>query len=79
MLPIWYPPIAPRFVLEEMYKLSYGKLQYPYYIKDINPNVHMIRIFKKDILKSNGEMWNLTSSTYLASLLKMLLKILKME
>jgi hypothetical protein len=51
MLPIWYPPIATRFVLEEMYKLSYGKLQYPNYIKDIIPNVHMIRIFKKDIFK----------------------------
>jgi hypothetical protein len=61
MLPIWYPPIATRFVLEEMYKLSYRKLQYPNYIKDINPNVHMIRIFKKDILKLMVKIWNLTS------------------
>jgi len=49
MLPIWYPAIATQFVLEEMYKLSYGKLQHPNYIKDINLNVHMIRIYKKDI------------------------------
>ncbi len=75
MLSIWYPPIATSFVLEEMYKLSYGKLQYPNYIKDINTTVHMIRIFKKDILKLMVKLWNLTSSTYLASLLKMLLKI----
>jgi hypothetical protein len=74
MLPIWYPPIATQFVLEEMYKLFYGKLQYPNYIKDINPNVHMIRIFKKDILKLMVKLWNLTS-TYLDSFLKMLLKI----
>jgi len=26
MLPIWYPPIATQFVLEEMYKLFYRKL-----------------------------------------------------
>ena len=55
MPPIWYPLIATRFVIEETYKLSYRKLQYPNYIKDINPNVHMIRIFKKDIFKTNGE------------------------
>ncbi len=36
-----------------MNKLSYKKLQYPIYIKDINPNVH-IRIFRKAI-KINGE------------------------
>jgi hypothetical protein len=61
MLPIWYPPIATRFVLEEMYKLSYWKLQYPNYIKDINLNVHMRKIFKKDILKLMVKLWNLTS------------------
>jgi hypothetical protein len=61
MLPIWYPPIATQFVLEEMYKLSYRKLQYPNYIKDINPNVHMKRIFKKDILRLMVKLWNLTS------------------
>ncbi len=55
MPPIWYPLIATRFVIEETYKLSYRKLQYPNYIKDINLNVHMIRIFKKDIFKTNGE------------------------
>ncbi len=36
-----------------MNKLPYKKLQYPIYIKDINPNVH-IKIFKKAI-KTNGE------------------------
>jgi hypothetical protein len=61
MLPIWSPPIVTRFALEELYKLSYGKLQYPNYIKDINPNVHMIRIFKKDISKLMVKLWNLTS------------------
>jgi hypothetical protein len=61
MLPILYPPIATQFVLEEMYKLFYGRLQYPNYIKDINLNVHMIRIFKKDILKLMVKLWNLTS------------------
>jgi len=75
MLLIWHPPIATWFVLEEMYKLSYRKLQSPNYINDINPNVHMIRIFKKDIFKLMVKLWNLTSWTYLASLLKMLLKI----
>jgi len=75
MLPIWYPPIATWFVLEEMYKLSYWKLQYPNYIKDINLNVHMRKIFKKDILKLMVKLWNLTSWTYLASFLKMLLTI----
>jgi hypothetical protein len=75
VLPIWYLAIATWFVLEEMYKMSYGKLQYPNYIKYINPNVHMIRIFKKDILNLMVKLWNLTSSTYLASLLKMLSKI----
>ncbi len=74
MLPIWYPPNATQFVLEEMYKLFYRKLQYPNYIKDINPNVHMITIFKKDILKLMVKLWNLTS-IYLDSFLKMLLEI----
>jgi hypothetical protein len=36
-----------------MNKLPYKKLQYPIYIKDTNPNVH-IKIFKKAI-KTNGE------------------------
>jgi len=61
MLPIWYPPIATRFVLEEMYKLPYRKLQYPIFIKDINLNVHMIRIFEKHILRLVVKLWNLTS------------------
>jgi hypothetical protein len=34
-------------------KLPYMKLQYPTYVKDTNPNVH-IRVFKKAI-KVNGE------------------------
>jgi len=75
MLPIWYPPIVTQFALKELYKVSYRKLQYPNYIKDINPNVHRIRIFQKDIFKLMVKLWNLTSWTYLASLLKMLLKI----
>jgi hypothetical protein len=73
---IWYPPIVTRFVLEKAYKLSYKKLQYPNYVKDININVHMIRIFKKDIFKLMVKLWNLISSTCLASLLKMVLKII---
>ncbi len=34
-------------------KLPYRKLQYPIYVIDINPHVH-IRVFKKAI-KANGE------------------------
>jgi hypothetical protein len=40
-------------VLELATKLPYRKLQYPTYVKDINPNVH-IKMFKKAI-KANGE------------------------
>jgi hypothetical protein len=76
MPPMWYPPIATQFVLEEAYKLTYRKLQYQNYVKDINPNVHMIRIFKKDIFKLMMKLCNLISSTCLASLLKMILKII---
>jgi hypothetical protein len=76
MPPIWYPPIVTQFVLEEVYMLSYKKLQYPNYVKDINFNVHMIRILKKDNLKLMVKLWNLISSTCLASLLKMVLKII---
>jgi hypothetical protein len=42
-------PILP----EPTNKLPYQKLQYPTYVKDINPDAH-IKIFKKAI-KANGE------------------------
>ncbi len=40
-------------ISEPTTKLPYKKLQYPTYVRDINPNAH-IRIFKKAI-KANGE------------------------
>jgi hypothetical protein len=45
----WYPPITTK----PTSKLPYQKLQYPTYMKDINPNVH-IKVFKK-IIKINGK------------------------
>jgi len=50
-MPPWYPPIVVRF--EPTNKLPYQKLQYPTYVKDIDPDVH-IRVFKK-IIRGNGE------------------------
>jgi hypothetical protein len=73
---IWCPQIVTQILLEEAYNLSYRKLQYPNYVKDINLNVHMIRISKKDIFKLMVKLWNLISSSCLASLLKMVLKII---
>jgi hypothetical protein len=50
-MPPWYQPILVQY--EPTTKLPYWKLQYPTYVKNTNPNVH-IRIFKKAI-KTNGE------------------------
>jgi hypothetical protein len=65
---IWCPQIVRQIVLEEEYNLSYRKLHYPNYVKNINLNVHMIRISKKDIFKLMVKLWNLISSSCLASL-----------
>jgi hypothetical protein len=43
-MPPWYPPNATK----PTSKLPYQKLQYPTYMKDINPNAH-IKVFKKTI------------------------------
>ncbi len=52
---IFMPPsYQPVLVLSKpTSKLPYQKLQYPTYVKDINPNDH-IRVFKKTI-RANGE------------------------
>ncbi len=50
-IPPWYPLIAVWY--EPTNKLSYQKLQYPTYVKDIDLDVH-IKVFKKIIIV-NGE------------------------
>ncbi len=50
-MPPWYPSVAVQY--EPTSKLPYQKLQYPTYVKDIDPDAH-IRVFKKTI-KVNGE------------------------
>jgi hypothetical protein len=52
-IPPWYQPHVVQLVLEPTTKLPYKKLQYPTYVKDIDPDVH-IKVFKKAI-KANGE------------------------
>jgi len=50
-MPPWYPLIAIQF--QPTNKLPYQKLQYPTYVKDIDPDAH-IKVFQKTI-KVNGE------------------------
>jgi hypothetical protein len=50
-MPPWYPPIV--ILSKPISKFPYRKLQYPTYMKDIDPYAH-IRVFKK-IIKVNGE------------------------
>jgi hypothetical protein len=50
-MPPWYPLIAIQF--QPTSKLPYQKLQYPTYVKDIDPDAH-IKVFQKTI-KVNGE------------------------
>jgi hypothetical protein len=50
-MPPWYPLVAVQF--QPTSKLTYQKLQYPTYVKDINPDAH-IKVLKKTI-KVNGE------------------------
>jgi hypothetical protein len=50
-MPSWYPLVV--VWSEPTNKLPYQKLQYPTYVKDIDPDAH-IRVFKKTI-KANGE------------------------
>jgi hypothetical protein len=52
-IPPWYQPLVVQLVLEPTTKLPYRKLQYPTYVKYIDPSVH-IKVFKKAI-KVNGE------------------------
>jgi hypothetical protein len=52
-IPPWYQPLVVQLVSEPTTKLPYKKLQYPTYVKNINPNAH-IKVFKKAI-KANGE------------------------
>jgi hypothetical protein len=49
----WYQPPIVQLVLDSTTKLPYKKLQYPTYVKDTNPDVH-IKVFKNAI-KANGE------------------------
>jgi hypothetical protein len=50
-MPPWYQLVPIRSKL--ISKLPYQKFQYPTYVKDIDPDVH-IRVFKK-VIKTNGE------------------------
>jgi len=52
-IPPWYQPLVVQLVLEPTTKLPYRKLQYPTYVKYIDPSVH-IKVFKKAV-KVNGE------------------------
>ncbi len=52
-IPPWYQPLIVQPVSEPTTKLPYKKLQYPTYVKNINPDAH-IKVFKKAI-KANGE------------------------
>jgi hypothetical protein len=52
-IPPWYQPHVVQPGSKPATKLPYRKLQYPTYVKDINPNAH-IKILKKAI-KVNGE------------------------
>jgi hypothetical protein len=52
-IPPWYQPPIVQLVSELATKLPYKKLQYPTYVKNIDPCGH-IRVFKKAI-KTNGE------------------------
>jgi hypothetical protein len=52
-IPPWYQPHVVQLVSKLATKLPYRRLQYPTYVKDINPDAH-IRVFKKAI-KANGE------------------------
>jgi hypothetical protein len=52
-IPPWYQPHVVQLVPKPITKLPYKKLQYPTYVKNIDPNVH-IKVLKKAI-KANGE------------------------
>jgi hypothetical protein len=49
----WNQPFVVQLVPKPTIKLPYKKLQYPTYVKDTDPNVHII-MFEKAI-KANGE------------------------
>jgi hypothetical protein len=53
LIPPWYQPLVVQPISELATKLPYMKLQYPTYVKNIDPNAH-IRVFKK-VIKTNGE------------------------
>jgi hypothetical protein len=53
-IPSWYQPHVVQLVSKATTKLPYRKLQCPTYVKDIDPDAHII-VFKKAI-KTNGEM-----------------------
>ncbi len=52
-IPPWYQPPVVQLVSKLATELPYKKLQYPTYVKDTDPNVHII-VFKKAI-KANDE------------------------
>jgi len=52
-IPPWYQPTIMQHVSKPTTKLTYRKLQYPTYVKDIDLDVH-IKVFKKAI-KANGD------------------------
>jgi len=52
-IPPWHQPPIVQLVSKPITKLLYMKLQYPTYVKNIDPNAH-IKMFKKAV-KSNGE------------------------
>jgi hypothetical protein len=52
-IPPWTQPFVVQLVPKPTIKLPYMKLQYPTYVKDTDPNAHII-MFEKAI-KANGE------------------------
>ncbi len=52
-IPPWYQQLVVQPIVKSVIKLPYKKLQYPTYVKDIDPNAH-IRVFKK-ATKANDE------------------------
>ncbi len=52
-IPPWYQPTIVQLIPKSTTKLPYRKLRHPFYVKDIDSNVH-IEMFERAI-KGNGE------------------------
>jgi len=66
-IPPWYQPLVVQPISKPTTKLPYKKLQYPTYVKDTNPYVHIK--YSRRPLKLIVKQWRLTSSTCVVLLL----------